>query len=98
MAAPALASEVPARRGLIGHLVGSYGGYGRSAWTDARPGEPANQLAIALVVEQLERRLGLQPAQLVHLVVGGELAAHGSHQPPAHQLVAPLAIAISRRG
>ena len=39
---------------------------------------------------------GAQPAQLVDLVVGLELAPERAHQPPAHELVAALAIQVAR--
>ena len=63
----------------------------------ASSGERPDELAVVVVVEQLERLREPEPAQLVDLVAGDELAAERSHQPPADELVAALAVAIARR-
>src|SRR5919199_2105443 len=57
---------------------------------------PLREVAVA-VVGQLARGLGRRhPAQLVDLVVDGELAVTGFHRPPADELLAVLVVAVGR--
>jgi hypothetical protein len=56
----------------------------------------AHELAIVLVVEQLNCILGRQPAQLVDLGAGAESPFQGFHQPEADELRAALAVQVVR--
>src|SRR3954469_7517717 len=68
------------------------------SWARSRRGstERADELPVEVVAEQLERLGRLQPAQLVDLVVRGELAALGLHPVVAHELGAVLAVVVAR--
>src|SRR5690349_7402558 len=60
------------------------------------PGVATHEGAVVLVVEQRDRGVRIEPADLVDLVGRDEFAAQRAHQPPAHELVAALAVAVAR--
>src|ERR687895_2055462 len=63
----------------------------------SRPGQRSPN-AVALVAQELPRLVRIGPAQLVDLLVRGELARQGLHLPVAHELGPALGIGVARAG